>query len=54
MKSTQTQRYVFARLRLLRHALPIYLLILRKKTTVLQSNLYLERLDLYRKDFVSK
>ena len=28
----------FARLRLLRHALPISLLILRKKPTVLQSN----------------
>ena len=31
----------FARARLLRHALPIFVLILRKKPTVLQSKLYL-------------
>ena len=34
----------FARVRLLRHALPISLLILRKKTTVLQSNLHYKAL----------
>ena len=34
----------FARIRLLRHALPISLLILRKKPTVLQSNVLLSPL----------
>ena len=33
----------FARVRLLRHALPISLLILRKKPTVLQSSMVLEK-----------
>ena len=35
----------FARIRLLRHALPIYLLILRKKPTVLQSRKKVSSLD---------
>ena len=36
----------FARVRLLRHALPISLLILRKKPTVLQSNALVKTLNL--------
>ena len=37
----------FARIRLLRHALPISLLILRKKPTVLQSTRHLDVLTVY-------
>ena len=40
--ASHARRACEARVRLLRHALPISLLILRKKPTVLQSSIYLD------------